>query len=88
MAVCKFLEERVNKVHKQPATSANLQDYGVKSHVHQDTRVINCRAAHSGQRSRGWHPPKTMGKMQKGRPYAKGPWQMPQFLSRAPEASA
>lgn len=56
MAVCKFPEERVNKVHKQPATSANLQDYGVKTHVHQDTRVINCRAAHSGQRSRGWHP--------------------------------
>lgn len=86
MAVCKFPEERVNEVHKQPATSANLQDYGVKTHVHQDSQVINCRAAHSGQRSRGWHP--KLGKMQKRRPYAKGPWQMPQFLSRAPEASA
>lgn len=37
MAVCKFPEERVNKVLKQPATSANLQDCGVKTQVHQDS---------------------------------------------------
>lgn len=72
MAVCKFPEERVNKVHKQPATSANLQDYGVKTHVHQDTRVINCRAAHSGQghgdgvHQRLWEKCKREGPMQKG----------------------
>lgn len=48
-AVCKFPEERGNKVHKQPAASANLQDYGVETQVHKTLHPgVTCRVPNQG----------------------------------------
>lgn len=82
-AVCKFPEERGNKVHKQPAASANLQACGVQTQVHQDTPSRWLPAEYpTGLRS------ETMGKNVNGGSVLKGPWEMPQFPLSAPEASA